>query len=172
MRPLPFSGDFIYSVTYWIASASWIGPEIIASVAKRSKTPSNAHDRGSLRLIKLLWAIGIAAAVTIAIWLPQTAMTRQRAGIFWAGICLIFMGTAFRWYSAQVLGKFFTFDVAILDGHTLIESGPYRYIRHPSYTGALVALVGFGFALGRPCLWLSCAYAWPTCIASELKRPL
>jgi protein-S-isoprenylcysteine O-methyltransferase len=76
-------------------------------------------------------------------------MTRQRAGTFWAGICLIFIGTAFRWYSAQVLGKFFTFDVAILDGHTLIESGPYRYIRHPSYTGALVALVGFGFALGN-----------------------
>ena len=58
-------------------------------------------------------------------------------------------GTAFRWYSAQVLGKFFTFDVAILSGHTLIEAGPYRYIRHPSYTGALVTLLGFGMALGN-----------------------
>lgn len=59
------------------------------------------------------------------------------------------MGTGFRWYSARLLGKFFTFDVAILSGHTLIEAGPYRYIRHPSYTGALVALVGFGLALGN-----------------------
>ena len=127
----------------------WIGPEVIASVVKRSKTSSKPQDRGSLGLIKLLWAIGIAAAVAIAIWLPQTAIMRQRVGLFWAGIGLMLIGTAFRWYSAHVLGKFFTFDVAILSGHALIEAGPYRYIRHPSYTGALVTLVGIGLALGN-----------------------
>ena len=149
MRPLPFSGDLIHSAVYWAACALWIGPEVIASVVKRSKTSSRPQDRGSLGLIKLLWAIGIAAAVAIAIWLPQTAIMRQRVGFFWAGIGLMLIGTAFRWYSAHVLGKFFTFDVAILSGHALIEAGPYRYIRHPSYTGALVTLVGIGLALGN-----------------------
>jgi protein-S-isoprenylcysteine O-methyltransferase Ste14 len=156
LRPLPFSGELIYSAIYWVTCALWIGPEVIASVVKRSKTSSTLQDRGSLRLIKLLWAIGIAAAFTIAIWLPQTAITWQRVGTFWAGICLMLLGTAFRWYSAQVLGKFFTFDVAILSGHALIETGPYRYIRHPSYTGALVTLVGIGLALGN---WVALAVA-------------
>jgi protein-S-isoprenylcysteine O-methyltransferase len=127
----------------------WLGPEVIASVVKRSKTPSNPKDRGSLGLIVLLWPIGIAAGVTISLRLPQTAITWQRPGVYWAGICLMLMGTALRWYSARLLGKFFTFDVAILSGHTLIEAGPYRYIRHPSYSGALVTLVGFGLALGN-----------------------
>ena len=148
MRPLPFSGELIYSVIYWAAFALWIGPEAIASVVKRSKT-SEPRDRGSLRLIKFLWAIGIAAAFSIAIWFPQMAIKWQRAGIFWAGIGLMLISTAFRWYSAHVLGKFFTFDVAILNGHTLVEAGPYRYIRHPSYTGALVSLIGLGLALGN-----------------------
>ena len=59
------------------------------------------------------------------------------------------LGTVFRWYSAGILGKYFTFDIAIQSGQILIERGPYRYIRHPSYSGALLTLLGFGLALGN-----------------------
>ncbi len=58
-------------------------------------------------------------------------------------------GLALRWYSALLLGKYFTFDVAIHGGQTLIEAGPYRFVRHPSYGGALLTLFGFGLALGN-----------------------
>lgn len=61
----------------------------------------------------------------------------------------MFLGNVLRWYSAAVLGKYFTFDVAIQSGQTLVELGPYRYIRHPSYSGALLTLLGFGLALGN-----------------------
>jgi protein-S-isoprenylcysteine O-methyltransferase len=47
----------------------------------------------------------------------------------------------------SALGKYFTFNVAIHRDQTLIEAGPYRYIRHPSYSGALLTLLGFGLAL-------------------------
>ena len=59
------------------------------------------------------------------------------------------VGTVFRWYCVAVLGKYFTFDVAIRSGQVLVEVGPYRYIRHPSYSGALLTLFGFGLALGN-----------------------
>jgi protein-S-isoprenylcysteine O-methyltransferase len=59
------------------------------------------------------------------------------------------LGIALRWYSAAILGKYFTFDVAIQSGQVLVEVGPYRYIRHPSYSGALLTLLGFGLALGN-----------------------
>ena len=58
-------------------------------------------------------------------------------------------GLAFRFYAMATLGKFFTYNVAIQSGQTLIEDGPYRYIRHPSYTGAIIVLIGFGLALGN-----------------------
>jgi protein-S-isoprenylcysteine O-methyltransferase Ste14 len=61
----------------------------------------------------------------------------------------MFVGIALRQYSMAVLGKYFTFDVAVSSGHAVIETGPYRYIRHPSYTGALLTLLGFGLALGN-----------------------
>jgi protein-S-isoprenylcysteine O-methyltransferase len=59
--------------------------------------------------------------------------------------------------------------VAVESGHELIEAGPYRYIRHPSYTGALLSLLGFGLALGNwaglaaavGCLGIAYAYRIP-----------
>jgi len=63
---------------------------------------------------------------------------------------------ALRQYAMSVLGRHFTFDVAISSGHALVESGPYRYVRHPSYTGALLTLLGFGLALGN---WAGLAVA-------------
>jgi protein-S-isoprenylcysteine O-methyltransferase Ste14 len=93
--------------------------------------------------------IGIAAGFSLSLLLPQAAIPWKRTAVFFIGICLMLAGTAFRWYSARVLGRYFTFDVAIQSGQILIEAGPYRYIRHPSYTGALVTLVGFGLALGN-----------------------
>jgi protein-S-isoprenylcysteine O-methyltransferase len=74
--------------------------------------------------------------------------------VFLVGICFVLTGVTLRWYSAAVLGKYFTFDVAIQGGQTLIEVGPCRYVRHPSYSGALLSLLGFGLALGN---WVALA---------------
>lgn len=91
-------------------------------------------------------------------------------------------GVAFRWYSASLLGKYFTFDVATHSGQTVIDKGPYRYIRHPSYTGALLSLLGFGLALGNwagllagmSCLGAAYAYRIPVeerALISALGEP-
>jgi protein-S-isoprenylcysteine O-methyltransferase len=81
--------------------------------------------------------------------LPQAAISWKRTSLFFVGICLMLLGIALRWYSAATLGKYFTFDVAIQTEQILVEAGPYRYIRHPSYSGALLTLLGFGLALGN-----------------------
>jgi len=149
LRPVPFSAEPIFALLFWAACASWILPEVIAWKVKRSADSSKARDQGSLTLITVLWWIGIAMDFGLSLLLPQAAMSWKRTSLFFAGICLMLLGTALRWYSAAVLGKYFTFDVAIQSGQILIEVGPYRYIRHPSYSGALLTLVGFGLALGN-----------------------
>lgn len=169
LRPLPFSGLPIDAMIFWGVCVLWMLPEIIASIVKRSSGSSKASDRGSLRVIALLWWAGIAAGFAVAFLLPQSAIHWRRTRIFFAGIALMVGGTVFRWYSVAVLGKYFTFDVAIHNEHALIQAGPYRYIRHPSYTGALVTLLGFGLALGNwasllvaiSCLSLGYAYRIP-----------
>ena len=134
---------------FWSAFASWILPEVIAWRLKRSADSSKARDRGSLKFIVILWWLGIAMDFSFSLLLPQAAVPWNRAPLFFVGVCMMLLGIALRWYSAAVLGKYFTFDVAIQSGQILIEVGPYRYIRHPSYSGALLTLLGFGLALGN-----------------------
>lgn len=166
MRPLPFSSEPMFVLIFWAAFASWTLPEVIAWKVKRSADSSKARDQGSLTLIAVLWWMGIGMGFALSLLLPRAALPWNRTVLFFAGICLLFLGIALRWYSAAILGKYFTFDIAIQSGQVLIETGPYRYIRHPSYSGALLSLLGFGLALGNwaglaaalSCMWIAYAY--------------
>ncbi|CAO3573021.1 unnamed protein product [Mortierella alpina] len=55
-------------------------------------------------------------------------------------------GSVLRRWSYSTLGQFFTYQLAIRPGHRLIKTGPYRYLRHPSYAGALLCF-GAAFPL-------------------------
>ena len=57
------------------------------------------------------------------------------------------LGIAIRQRAIAVLGRFFSRTLAVQERQTVVETGPYRYVRHPSYTGALVFFVGYGLAL-------------------------
>lgn len=154
LRPLPFSAGPIFALIFWGACAFWILPEVVAWRVKRSTDSSMARDQGSLNLVAVLWWSGIAMDFSLSLLLPQAAISWKRTSLFFVAICLMLLGIALRWYSAGTLGKYFTFDVAIQTGQTLVEVGPYRYILHPSYSGALLTLLGFGLALGN---WLGLA---------------
>ena len=144
MRPVPFLAGPIYALIFWCALASWILPEVIALRLKRATGSAELQDKGSLT-----WWSGIALDFSLSFRLPQAAILWERTSIFFAGICLMLLGIVLRWYSAGILGEYFTFDIATRGGQVLIEAGPYRYVRHPSYSGALLTLLGFGFALGN-----------------------
>ena len=56
-------------------------------------------------------------------------------------------GVALRWYASYRLGRFFTRDVATQVDQTVVRDGPYRFVRHRSYSGTLLTLRGIGLAL-------------------------
>lgn len=149
MDPLFFHGDRTYSFLFWSVFAFWMLFELIASGFKRPRASSNARDRGSLFLILILFWVGVFLAFSASFLLPQASLHWNQGMIFFLGISCMLLGIAFRWYAIRVLGRFFTVNVAIHPEHTLVQTGPYRYIRHPSYTGALITQFGFGLALGN-----------------------
>jgi len=69
-----------------------------------------------------------------------------------AGLTALVLGVALRTWAILTLGRLFKFVVVIQDEHHVVDSGPYRFVRHPSYSGGLLALVGVGIALDS---WLS-----------------
>lgn len=69
--------------------------------------------------------------------------------LFPIGVILMVIGILVRIWAVISLGKFFTMKVMIFSNHSLIEEGPYRWVRHPSYLGALITTFGFGLASGN-----------------------
>jgi protein-S-isoprenylcysteine O-methyltransferase Ste14 len=149
LHPLPFSGGPRYAVLFWGTYILWLVLETIGSRTKRSGDRSRASDRGSFRLIMILLWVALGLDFALSFLLPQANILWNRTAIFYLGISLMLAGMAFRFYSMSVLGRFFTYDVAVHPGQTVVEAGPYRYIRHPSYTGGLITLAGLGLALGN-----------------------
>ncbi len=149
MLPVPFVGPRLYNAIFIISYASWILFEILAGSTRKSSDPQKARDRGSFFfLVAMIW-IGVSLDFAFVFGARKAAIPSRRTEFFFAGIIILWLGIAFRYYAMRVLGRYFTFDVAVHTNQTVIEAGPYRYVRHPSYTGALITLFGFGLALGN-----------------------
>ena len=57
------------------------------------------------------------------------------------------LGVLVRQWAIAVLGRFFSLTVRVAEGHPVVERGPYRLVRHPSYTGVLITFIGLGMAV-------------------------
>lgn len=127
----------------WAIVALFPISEIALGVFKRANPRvAEVEDRGSLRALWLAILAGVAMAIA-AEWvrwarLPDSTVLGALAlGLMVAGLIV-------RWTAILTLGRLFTVDVAIQAGHTIVETGLYRYLRHPSYAGLLLAFLGLG----------------------------
>jgi protein-S-isoprenylcysteine O-methyltransferase len=92
--------------------------------------------------------VSVAAGIYVAKYCPAAALPHYRSFMF-AGVALFVTGLLLRWWAIITLGRFFTVDVTIEKDHELVGRGPFRMVRHPSYTGVLLAFLGFALSLGN-----------------------
>jgi protein-S-isoprenylcysteine O-methyltransferase Ste14 len=70
---------------------------------------------------------------------------------YWPGVILIAAGLGFTVWARQRLGGNWSGTVQVKQDHQLIRDGPYRFVRHPIYTGILVAFLGTAVVVGHWC---------------------
>ena len=140
------------AILFYGLVAVWVGSEAWLDWRRRSADPTRRRDRGTLALLHVTIYLSIALAVYVSIAGIAPYPPAWRPPLFWLGLALMAAGITFRWWAIRVLAQFFTVDVSIREDHRLVRDGPYRWLRHPSYTGALATFYGLALALGS---WLS-----------------
>ena len=121
--------------------------------AFRRRVDATPTDRYSLLVLRVCIGIGVvlAALARRAALAPIPAGPSVLVGL---GLVLMWTGLGLRWWCFQTLGRYFTFSVMTSADQSVITSGPYRVLRHPSYAGILLIVLGLGLTLGD---WLSLA---------------
>jgi protein-S-isoprenylcysteine O-methyltransferase len=144
----------------------YLGFELYLLAARRGGGSVTRADRGSLTWIwalilgSCLFGFGIARIFSFLQW-PQKLWIAVVADL------LILAGFFMRLWAIQHLGRFFTVDVAIHKDHRVVDDGPYRFVRHPSYSAGMIAMTGVA------CLtfnWLGFVVIVGVCLAAYLIR--
>ena len=89
---------------------------------------------------------GTTATVFIDMFSRKNLVVTLPVVFFWIGIILTITGVLLRAYSVWTLRHFFTLSVQVSSVQTIIQSGPYKCLRHPAYTGSILTFIGFAMA--------------------------
>jgi protein-S-isoprenylcysteine O-methyltransferase Ste14 len=109
-------------------------------------SPGEREDRGNRWVLAAFGVIGLLLAYLPAYTDRTDVWTLDGDAVRWLGVVLFAAGGALRIWPVFVLGRRFSGLVAIQPGHTLVTSGVYGVIRHPSYLGLLVNSLGWALA--------------------------
>ena len=131
----------------------YLASEILLTITRRGRSKTGEkQDKSTLGMLWMVIAVSIMAGIFVA-------RSRSLRAVLWMfelpdgnwipalAIGLFAMGLAVRWWAIVTLGRFFTVDVTIEKDHELVETGPFRVVRHPSYTGVLLAFLGWALTL-------------------------
>ncbi|ANY84811.1 isoprenylcysteine carboxyl methyltransferase (plasmid) [Microvirga ossetica] len=117
-----------------------------ALFSRGNLSPGEREDRGNRWVIAAFGVIGLLAAYLPAYTERKEVWILDGDAVRWLGVALFAIGGALRIWPVFVLGRRFSGLVAIQPGHTLVTSGVYGVIRHPSYLGLLVNALGWALA--------------------------
>jgi len=151
MRPLPFVWP--YALVFWGAYVWSFLPEwkIVRGGVEGAKS-ADSKDGGSIRV--LLGGMWIALMLGFFLSFVKAGSFPRGAQlpVFVIGVALMILGSLLRRWCFRTLGQYFTGDVKARADQPVIRTGPYRFVRHPSYTAGIMMFTGIGLALGS---WFS-----------------
>ncbi|HEU5379763.1 MAG TPA: isoprenylcysteine carboxylmethyltransferase family protein [Ktedonobacteraceae bacterium] len=146
VMPLVYT-NIVYASIFGGILLIWSTSELAGPARWHGNDGAKKRDRGSLLVATLSGLLGLLFFFLLPLLCPVTTITWRQPLVFCAGIVLILLGSSLRWYAISTLGRFFTGSVVIQAGQRVIQHGPYRYMRHPSYTGILVVVAGIGLMM-------------------------
>jgi len=145
-EPLVFRHG-VAATAFEVAVGAWIAFEFVMSVRQRWRV----RERPPRDPSGLVLSMCIAGSIFAAVRLGRDGPLLWPGGRLWpvvAGLVLVAGGIGLRAWSIATLGRFFQYRIEVQAGHRVITDGPYRCVRHPSYSGLALVLAGIALATG------------------------
>jgi protein-S-isoprenylcysteine O-methyltransferase Ste14 len=139
-------GIFLAACTIWIVPEA-IG--MLTQTARVARKGVSVRDRGSMGLLIGLQWVGLALNFSLAGFFRAGAISWHRTALFAIGVACILLGVGLRWYAIRTLGSYFTRDIAVSADQHVVQNGPYRFVRHPAYSGTFLSMLGIGIAMSN-----------------------
>jgi protein-S-isoprenylcysteine O-methyltransferase Ste14 len=147
----------VLSTPYLVSIYCWFALEIVLVVRdlvrRRART---ASDRGTRGIVAVSLGGSVFIGSLLGRWVPALD-TPAPAAFAVAGLVVIWVGLAVRVWAVTALGGSFSTFVQVVADQAVVTRGPYRWVRHPSYTGLLLVVLGFGLGAGNWSSLLVCA---------------
>jgi protein-S-isoprenylcysteine O-methyltransferase Ste14 len=148
-----------------ISVAAFLAGEFSQAVKwRRGASRTDLRGEAAFRVVFFAGILMLPLAQTLA---PQAVL--EGSGVFVLGTVIGWLGLLLRWWSFGTLGKYFTTVVKTSADQLVVSRGPYRVLRHPSYTGLLAALLGCGLMLGN---WVGTAASFLLILLALIYRLL
>lgn len=119
--------------------------ELTRALRVRS-SPRHVDVRGEV-VFRLVFVAGILLVPLAASLAPSAMLARSAALV--VGVLLGWPGLLLRWWSFAALGRYFTLVLGTSPDQTVVTRGPYRFVRHPGYSGLLLVVLGCAFMVGN-----------------------
>ena len=137
---------------FWLIASLWVIWEAYWIISARGlKRPTSSEPLSS----RLPVIIGLALSIALLLvpnWFGSFIggdITQHDDLSYFGGLVIALAGMAIAFWARHTLGRNWSGRVTIKEDHELVTAGPYRWVRHPIYTGALLIVTGSALALGR-----------------------
>jgi protein-S-isoprenylcysteine O-methyltransferase Ste14 len=136
----------------WLVAGLWLAWLAYWIIAARNVKATRRHETRLSRVIHLVPMLSGAVLLSVhnlpVPWLNQPFLTQTRL-TYWTGVTILAFGLAIAVWARMHLGRNWSGTVTQKQDHELIRSGPYRLVRHPIYSGLLLAIFGTAISLGQ-----------------------
>jgi protein-S-isoprenylcysteine O-methyltransferase Ste14 len=136
------------AVAFWVLFGLFVLGECAMSFRSHANGGGAPSNRWSTVVVVVTIGGGLVGGFLLAQW-SATQISAGRWSLFALGLVMMTAGLGIRQWAILTLGRFFTADVRVQADQTVVDRGPYRWVRHPAYTGLLLFFAGVGLALSN-----------------------
>jgi protein-S-isoprenylcysteine O-methyltransferase Ste14 len=151
MDALIFTSNYLYMLVFYAVLlvyfvGEFIGATIVLMRKRKGAAIAERNNMNSHSVLIVAWIVVFYTSYLTS----SDGLLLLPSWVYYLGLGFVVFGLVFRQYAIAVLGRYFSTTIGIQESQKIVQAGPYRWIRHPSYSAILFVYLGIALAFQSP----------------------